>query len=177
MRSDENGSQPEETNTRAGLMRLALFEPDIPPNLGTLLRLGACLNVPVHVIEPCGFPFSVASFRRAAMDYLQHAEIHRHLSWKHFLEEKPPGRLLLLTTRAARPYTGFAYQPGDILLLGRESAGAPPEVHAAADARLVIPIRPGLRSINVATAASMVLGEALRQLDAFPKSPTEETYI
>ncbi|WP_341898772.1 tRNA (cytidine(34)-2'-O)-methyltransferase [Ferrovibrio terrae] len=151
-------------------MRLALFEPDIPPNLGTILRLGACLETPVHVIEPCGFPFSVQTVRRSAMDYLEHAEIHRHLSWGHFLAERPAGRLVLMTTRAAVPYTEFRFAPDDILLFGRESKGAPDYVHAAADARLLIPIRPGLRSINVATAAAIVLGEGLRQCDAFPRS-------
>ncbi len=152
-------------------MRLALFEPDIAPNLGTLLRLGACLGVPVHVIEPCGFPFSVASLRRSAMDYLEQAEIHRHDSWQHFLTEKPPGRLLLLTTKAPVAYTAFSFRPDDIILMGRESKGAPDHVHAAADARLIIPLRAGLRSINVATAAAMVLGEALRQTGGFPSSP------
>lgn len=150
-------------------MRLALFEPDIPPNLGTILRLGACLETPVHVIEPCGFPFSVQAVRRSAMDYLEHADIHRHDSWQHFQAERPAGRLLLLTTRAAVPYTEFRFAAGDILLLGRESAGVPDHVHAAADARLAIPLKPGLRSINVATAAAMVLGEGLRQLRAFPR--------
>lgn len=152
-------------------MRLALFEPDIPPNLGTILRLGACLEVPVHVIEPCGFPFSVQAVRRSAMDYLEHADIHRHDSWEHFTTERPAGRLVLMTTKAAIPYTEFRFAPDDILLLGRESRGAPDYVHAAADARLLIPLKPGLRSINVATAAAMVLGEALRQLDAFPRRP------
>lgn len=152
-------------------MRLALFEPDIPPNLGTILRLGACLEVPVHVIEPCGFPFSVQAVRRSAMDYLEHADIRRHDSWEHFTTERPAGRLVLMTTKAAIPYTGFRFAPDDILLLGRESRGAPDYVHAAADARLLIPLKPGLRSINVATAAAMVLGEALRQLDAFPRRP------
>jgi tRNA (cytidine/uridine-2'-O-)-methyltransferase len=152
-------------------MRLALFEPDIPPNLGTILRLGACLDVPVHVIEPCGFPFSVQAVRRSAMDYLEHADIHRHDSWEHFTTERPDGRLVLMTTKAAIPYTEFRFAPDDILLLGRESKGAPDYVHAAADARLLIPLKPDLRSINVATAAAMVLGEALRQLDAFPRRP------
>jgi tRNA (cytidine/uridine-2'-O-)-methyltransferase len=152
-------------------MRLALFEPDIPPNLGTILRLGACLDVPVHVIEPCGFPFSVQAVRRSAMDYLEHADIHRHASWEHFTTERPDGRLVLMTTKAAIPYTEFRFAPDDILLLGRESKGAPDYVHAAADARLLIPLKPDLRSINVATAAAMVLGEALRQLDAFPRRP------
>lgn len=154
-------------------MRLALFEPDLPPNMGTILRLGACLEVPVHVIEPCGFPFSVQAVRRSALDYLEHAAIHRHESWERFLIEKPSGRLLLMTTKAAVPYTEFRFAPDDILLMGRETKGAPDYVHDAADARLVIPIRAGLRSINVATAAAMVLGEALRQCDAFPRrSPT-----
>lgn len=155
-------------------MRLALFEPDIPPNLGTILRLGACLETPVHVIEPCGFPFSVQAIRRSAMDYLEHAEIHRHDSWQHFLDAKPNGRLVLMTTRAAIPYTDFRFAPDDILLFGRESKGAPDYVHAAADARLLIPIRPDLRSINVATAAAIVLGEALRQCNAFPRRPLDQ---
>lgn len=149
-------------------MRLALFEPDIPPNLGTMLRLGACLGVPVHIIEPCGFPFSIPSLRRSAMDYLEHAAIERHDSWTHFLAEKPPGRILLLTTKAATPYHTFSFAPDDILLMGRESKGAPEHVHDAADGRLLIPLRPGLRSINVATAAAMVLGEGLRQTAGFP---------
>lgn len=149
-------------------MRIALFEPDIPPNLGTILRLGACLGVPVHVIEPCGFPFSVQAIRRSAMDYLEHAAIHRHESWQSFAVERPEGRLVLLTTKGATPYTAFRFAADDILLLGRESKGVPDHVHAAADARLVIPIRAGLRSINVATAAAMVLGEGLRQLARFP---------
>jgi tRNA (cytidine/uridine-2'-O-)-methyltransferase len=155
-------------------MRLALFEPDIPPNLGTILRLGACLETPVHVIEPCGFPFSVQSIRRSAMDYLEHAEIHRHASWEQFQAERQTGhlsgRLVLMTTKAAIPYTEFRFAPDDILLFGRESKGAPDYVHAAADARLLIPISTGLRSINVATAAAIVLGEALRQCNAFPRS-------
>ncbi|MCW0236621.1 MAG: tRNA (cytidine(34)-2'-O)-methyltransferase [Ferrovibrio sp.] len=155
-------------------MRLALFEPDIPPNLGTILRLGACLDTPVHVIEPCGFPFSVQAVKRSAMDYLEHAEIHRHASWQHFQEDRRTGhlagRLVLMTTRAAIPYTEFRFAADDILLFGRETKGVPDYVHAAADAGLLIPIRPGLRSINVATAAAIVLGEALRQCDAFPRS-------
>lgn len=149
-------------------MRLALFEPDIPPNLGTLLRLGACLQVPVHVIEPCGFPFSVQAVRRSALDYLEHAEILRHASWEHFLAERPAGRLLLMTSKGAEPYHRFAFREDDIIIMGRESQGAPDYVHQAAEARLVIPIKPGLRSINIATAAAMVLGQALSQLDAFP---------
>lgn len=148
-------------------MHLALFEPDIPQNAGALIRLGACLGVPVDIIEPCGFLWSEAKLRRAGMDYIDHAEITRHSSWKSFQAARARGRLILLTTKAAEPYTAFAFQPSDILLVGRESAGVPDEVHAAADARLIIPMCPGLRSINVALSAAMVLGEALRQTHGF----------
>ncbi|MBU0726559.1 MAG: tRNA (cytidine(34)-2'-O)-methyltransferase [Alphaproteobacteria bacterium] len=149
-------------------MRLALFQPDIPQNAGALMRLGACLGVAVDIIEPAGFVFDDARMRRAGMDYLDRLEMLRHASWPRYQADRAPGRLILLTTRAAMPYTGFAFQAGDTLLLGRESAGVPDEVHEAADARLLIPMRPGLRSINVAQAAAMVLGEALRQTDQFP---------
>lgn len=151
-------------------MRLALFQPDIPQNLGAALRLGACLGVPVDVIEPCGFPLSDRAARRAALDYAQMAEIARHASWSRFLEapERRQGRLLLFTTQGAAPFHGFRYQPGDVLLFGRESAGVPPEVHAAADARLFIPLVAGARSLNVINAAAMALGEALRQTGGFP---------
>jgi tRNA (cytidine/uridine-2'-O-)-methyltransferase len=146
-------------------MRLALFQPDIPQNLGSALLLGACLGVPVDIIEPCGFPLSDRAARRAAMDYAEMAEIVRHPSWSRFLEaaERRNGRLLLFTTRGAEPFHKFHYQPGDVLLFGRESAGAPPEVHAAADARLFIPLVAGARSLNIVNAAAMALGEALRQ--------------
>lgn len=149
-------------------MRLALFEPDIPPNAGTLIRLGACLDVPVDIIEPCGFPFSERSFRRASLDYLAQAEIRCHRSWQAFLAARGPGRLVLLTTKAPRAYTDFAFAPDDTLLLGRESSGVPEHVHAAADARLCIPMAPGLRALNVALAGAIVLGEALRQTGLFP---------
>jgi tRNA (cytidine/uridine-2'-O-)-methyltransferase len=148
-------------------MRLALYEPDIPQNAATLIRLGACLGVAVDIIEPCGFLFSAAGYRRAGMDYLELAEVRRHSSYAAF-RAALPGRMVLLTTRAALPYTGFAFAEGDTLLLGRESAGVPDEVHDAADARLRIPLRPGLRSLNVALAGAMVLGEALRQTQRFP---------
>ena len=148
-------------------MRLALFEPDIPQNTATIVRLGACLGVPVDVIEPCGFLFSEAGFRRAGLDYLDRAEIVRHPNWQAF-REKAPGRLVLLTTKAALAYTAFAFAASDTLLLGRESAGVPDDVHAAADARVLVPMRPGLRSLNVAMAGAMVLGEALRQTKGFP---------
>ena len=151
-------------------MQLALYEPDIPQNTGTILRLGACLGVPVHVIAPAGFDLSDRRLKRAGLDYLDHVRLVRHASWAAFEDWRrdAQARLILLTTGAALPYTGFAFAAGDVLLLGRESAGVPDEVHGAADARLVIPIEPGLRSLNVATAAAMVLGEALRQTGAFP---------
>lgn len=149
-------------------MRLALFEPDIPQNTGTVLRLGACLGVAVDVIEPCGFPWDDRRLRRAGMDYLEGVEVARHASWARFVADRVGGRLILLTTKAALPYHRFAFRADDTLLLGRESAGAPAEVHEAATARLVIPQRPGMRSLNLAVAAAMVLGEALRQTDLFP---------
>ena len=152
-------------------MRLALYEPDIPQNAGSLMRLGACLGVGVDIIEPCGFLLSDRNFRRAGMDYLQSAEIRRHESWVQFRSDiRPASRLVLLTTKGNLAYTDFAFAPDDILLVGRESAGVPQQVHDAVDARLVIPLRPGLRSLNVAQAAAMVLGEALRQTSGFPKT-------
>ena len=149
-------------------MRLALYQPDVPQNAGSLMRLCACLGVALDIIEPCGFLLSDRNFRRAGMDYAAQADIRRHESWGRFQESRQPGRLILLTTRAAKAYTGFAFAPNDVLLVGRESAGVPDEVHDAADARLLIPMRPGLRSLNVAQAAAMVLGEALRQTGQFP---------
>ena len=151
-------------------MRLALYEPDIPQNAGSLMRLGACLGVGIDIIEPCGFLLTDRNFRRAGMDYLQNADIRRHESWARF-REAVPSRLVLLTTQGTLAYTDFAFAPGDVLMVGRESAGVPQAVHDAADARLVIPLRPGLRSLNVAQAAAMVLGEALRQTGGFPKAP------
>ncbi|HEY2069529.1 MAG TPA: tRNA (cytidine(34)-2'-O)-methyltransferase [Rhizomicrobium sp.] len=148
-------------------MRLALFEPDIAPNCASLIRLGACLGVAVDIIEPCGFLFSEARFRRAGMDYLEKADVTRHDSWAAF-QAQLSGRLVLLTVKAEASYTDYAFAPGDTLLLGRESAGVPEEVHTAADARVKIALRPGLRSINVAQAGAMVLGEALRQTRGFP---------
>jgi tRNA (cytidine/uridine-2'-O-)-methyltransferase len=149
-------------------MNLALFQPDIAQNAATLIRLGACLGVPVDVIEPCGFIFSDRNFRRAGMDYLDQAALTLHASWSAFLTSRAQGRIVLLTTRSSEPYTTFAFRPDDTLLFGRESAGVPDEVHARADARLCIPLRDGLRSLNVALAGAMVLGEALRQTNGFP---------
>jgi tRNA (cytidine/uridine-2'-O-)-methyltransferase len=150
-------------------VRLALYEPDIPQNAGSLMRLGACLGVGVDIIEPCGFLLSDRNFRRAGMDYLNHADIRRHESWSRF-HDNFSGRLVLLTTRATTAYTDFAFAADDTLMVGRESAGVPDAVHAAACARLLIPLRPGLRSLNVAQAAAMVLGEALRQTRGFPET-------
>lgn len=143
-------------------MRLALYEPDIPQNTGALLRLGACLGVALDIIEPCGFILDDRRLRRAAMDYLESAEVARHSSWRAY-QAQNDRRLILLTTKAALRYTDFEFRTSDTLLVGRESAGVPEAVHRAAAARLTIPMRPGLRSINVALAAAMVLGEALRQ--------------
>ena len=141
---------------------LALFQPDQAANVGTLLRTGACLGVPVHIIEPCGFPFSIKAVKRSAMDYAEHVELHRHDDWQGFLAAVS-GRLILLTTKASVPYTEIAYEPDDILLLGQESAGAPDFVHGRADARVRIAMAEGQRSLNIAIAAAMALGEALRQ--------------
>ncbi len=151
-------------------MRLALYQPDIPQNTGALIRLGACLGVGVDIIEPCGFLFSDRGLRRAGMDYLAHADYRRHASWTAFLARRHiEGRwIVLLTRNGAAVYTDFTFAPGDIILLGRESAGVPDEVRDAADARLRIPLKPGLRSLNVAQAGAMVLGEALRQMKDFP---------
>lgn len=152
-------------------LQLALYQPDLPPNVGTLIRLGACLGVAVHVIEPCGFPFSLQAVRRSAMDYAPQAEIVPHRSWEDFLAGRPPGRLVLLSTKASVPYPAFRFAPSDTLMVGRETVGVPDAVAERADARVLIPMRPGLRSLNVATAAAMVLGEALRQTGGFPGTP------
>jgi len=149
-------------------MRLALYEPDIPQNCGTILRLVACLGVSADIIGPCGFLWDDRRLRRAGMDYLAGAQVARHDSWAAF-ERQRQGRLLLLTTKAEQSYLDMAFTPGDVLLLGRESAGVPEAVHRTADARLKIPMRPERRSLNVALAAAMVLGEALRQTEGFPK--------
>jgi len=152
-------------------MRIALFQPDIPQNLGGSIRLTACLGAGLDVIEPCGFPLSDRALRRAAMDYADRAEVVRHDSWTAFRAARAGARLVLFTTRAAEPLHRFAFRPDDVLLFGRESAGVPDEVHAAADARLVVPIRPETRSLNVVTAAAIALGEALRQTEGFPPLP------
>ena len=152
----------------SALLTLALYQPDIPQNAGTLLRTCACLGVAAALIEPAGFPTSDRHFRRAGMDYLDTVALHRHASFAAFETwrgaEVPVRRLILLTTAGDRTCWDVDYRPGDILMVGRESAGVPAAVHAAADLRLTVPMRPPARSLNVAVAAGMVLGEALRQL-------------
>ena len=150
-------------------MRIALYQPDIAQNTGTILRLCACFGLEAHIIEPAGFPVSDRGFRRAGMDYLGQVEIVRHASWDAFEQwrnsvapERP--RLVAFTTKADRSYLDAQYQPDDVLLFGRESAGLPDAVHTAADLRVLIPMRPGMRSLNVAMAAAMAVGEALRQV-------------
>jgi tRNA (cytidine/uridine-2'-O-)-methyltransferase len=146
-------------------MEIALFQPDIPQNTGTILRLCACLDVGAHIIEPAGFPISDRAFRRAGMDYLDQVRLTRHISWSNFEEwRREKGfRLVLFTTKGAASYLDFGYQASDILLFGRETVGVTDEVVAAADFRLKIPIQEGLRSLNVAMAAAMAVGEAIRQ--------------
>ena len=146
-------------------MPIALFQPDIPQNTGTILRLCACLGIEAHIIGPAGFPTTDRAFRRAGMDYLDEVVIIRHTSWQDFeVWRRDNGRrLLLFTTGATRSYLDCRFQADDVLMFGRESAGVPPEVHDAANARLTIPMRPGLRSLNVAVAAAMAAGEFVRQ--------------
>jgi tRNA (cytidine/uridine-2'-O-)-methyltransferase len=149
-------------------MRIALFEPDIPQNTGTILRLAACLGVDADLIEPAGFPTSDRAFRRAGMDYLSQVNLTRHRSWDEFerWREACGRRLVLFTTHATMSYLDHEYEQRDVLLFGRESSGVPDQVHAAASARLRIPMREGLRSLNVAVACAMAVGEALRQTAA-----------
>ncbi len=149
-------------------LRLVLFQPDIPQNAGTLMRLAACLDLGLDVIEPAGFDLGDRRLRRAGLDYLAGLDWARHPSWDAYLGAALPGRLILLTTAGDRRYTDFAFRPDDRLMVGRESAGVPAAVHQAADARLVVPLKPGLRSLNVAVAAALVVGEALRQTERFP---------
>lgn len=153
-------------------MRLVLYQPDIPQNTGTILRLAACLGLGADIVEPCGFVLTDARLRRAGMDYLDTVDLQRHSSWAAF-EAGRTERLVLLTTHAPTAYTAFTFAPGDLLLLGRESEGVPADVHAAADARVRIPLMRGQRALNIAVAAAMVTGEALRQTGAFPTDPDE----
>lgn len=156
-------------------LRLALYEPDIPQNAGTLFRLGACLGVPVDLIEPAGFDASDRNLRRAGLDYLDRLDLTRHLSYAHFRQTiRARGhRLVLATTRGAMAHHRFAFRPGDIILLGRESAGVPDAVQEDADARIVIPMQSGLRSLNVAVSGAILVAEALRQLDGFASTDAQ----
>ncbi len=161
-------------------MRLALYQPDIPQNTGTIFRLAACLGVAVDVIGPTGFDMTDRALRRAGLDYLAAVEITRHISFAAFLADRShgsgkSGRLVLLSTRGTIAHTSFAFRPDDTLLLGRESAGVPDDVHVLADASVAIPIRAGLRSLNIAVAAGIALGEALRQTEAYPPLPGAST--
>jgi tRNA (cytidine/uridine-2'-O-)-methyltransferase len=151
-------------------MHLALYEPDIAQNTGTMMRLAACLGVPVAVIRPAGFALSDRSLRRAGLDYLDHLDWTAHDSFEAFEDWRAGmgGRLVLATTKAATAHVDFAFRPNDVLLVGRESVGVPDTVHARADGRVKIPMREGMRSLNVAVAAAMVLGEALRQTGGWP---------
>jgi tRNA (cytidine/uridine-2'-O-)-methyltransferase len=148
-------------------MQLALFEPDIPQNLGAFIRLSACLDVTLHIIEPCGFPVDDKRMRRASMDYYDLATLVRYASWAAFQQDRPVGRLVLLTTAGAIPLPEARFEASDILLLGRESAGVPAEVHEEAGLRVRVPLKKGARSLNVALAGAMVLSEALRQTSGF----------
>ncbi|MCR4265744.1 tRNA (cytidine(34)-2'-O)-methyltransferase [Nitratireductor sp. ZSWI3] len=147
-------------------MRIALYQPDIPGNTGAILRLAACLDLTVDLIEPAGFDLSDRNLKRAGMDYIERAVLNRHASWEAFeaWRRGEGRRLLLFSTTADTAYTDFSYADSDILLFGRESAGAPEAVHSAADARLLIPMKEGARSLNLAMSAAMAAGEAIRQV-------------
>jgi tRNA (cytidine/uridine-2'-O-)-methyltransferase len=146
------------------MIEIALYQPDIAPNAGTLIRMAACFGLKLRIIEPAGFVMTDSALRRAGLDYLDRAAVATDASWAAFRAATAGRRVVLLTTKAAQAYTDFSFAPGDILLMGRESAGVPEEVHEAASARLLIPMRPGMRSLNVALACAIVAGEALRQL-------------
>lgn len=149
-------------------IRIALFQPDIPQNMGTILRMAACFNLPVDIIEPCGFVFNDQRLKRSGMDYLDKVDLKRHADWSHFIDQKPTNnRLVLLTTRANHYFHDFKFQSSDILLFGRESAGVPEDVHQVVDERIIIPMHPDCRSLNVAISCALVVGEALRQLNGW----------
>ena len=152
------------------MLRLALFEPDIPQNAGTLMRLCACLGVAMDIIEPCGFLLTDKNLKRAGMDYLERLDLARHTDWTSFQAAAAKRRLVLLTTKARHDYTGFRFEPNDTLIVGRESSGVPDAVHDIVSHKIVVPMVEGVRSLNVAVSAAMVLGEALRQTASFPAS-------
>ncbi len=150
--------------------RLALYQPDIPGNTGTIMRMAACFDLEVHIIEPAGFDLSDRALKRAGMDYLEQAVLHRHVNWQNFTQHAQANnwRRILLTTKAELAYTSFEFLEDDVLLFGRESVGVPSVVHESVEARLTIPMRPGRRSLNLALSVAMVTGEALRQLNSTP---------
>jgi tRNA (cytidine/uridine-2'-O-)-methyltransferase len=148
-------------------LRIALYQPDIPGNTGTILRLAACLGLAVDIIEPAGFDLSDKNLKRAGMDYIASVTLTRHVNWERFEEVRLAGgrRLVLASTKAAEAYTRFSFQPNDTLLFGRESAGVPDHVHDKADGRIIVPMVEGQRSLNVAMSVAMIAGEAIRQVN------------
>ena len=150
-------------------MRIALSQPDIPQNTGTILRMAVCFGLPVDIIEPCGFIWNSKELKRAGMDYLDKVDVTRHMAWETFLQKHNKERLVLLTTKASVPYTSFQFQRDDILLFGRESAGVPENVHQAVQARIRIPMKPDERSLNLALSCAMATAEAMRQTNLFEK--------
>lgn len=151
------------------MVQLALYQPDIPQNLGSAIRLCACLSKSLDIIEPCGFPWNDKKIRQSAMDYIDEIDIIRHSSWDRFYNTyKGKQRIILMTTKAPVNYTDFTFAPDDILLAGRESSGVPQTIQDIADGRVIIPLKPGLRSFNIINASAMILGEALRQTNSFP---------
>ena len=148
-------------------MRIALFQPDIPQNTGNIFRLGACLGIPVDIIEPTGFIFDDKKFKRSAMDYIDHIDYKRHLDWEHFYKwsQKKKFRLILMTTKTNQSLYKFQFKSSDIILFGRESAGVPDNVHQIVDHRLTIPMKEGVRSINLSSSVALVVGESIRQIN------------
>ena len=149
------------------MIKLALYQPDIPQNVGAMIRLAACTGADLEIIEPCGFPWNDNRIKQSAMDYLTHVNLSRHSSWQVFLEAHKSNRIILMTTKAEKPYIDFEFSPGDVLLAGQESTGVPGDIHESVDERLTIPMKSGLRSLNIVNATAMVLGEALRQTNGF----------
>jgi len=149
------------------MVSLALYQPDQAGNVGTLLRMGACVNIAVHIIHPCGFSFSEKAFRRSAMDYSDSAIIHEYDDYSHFKSNNKQSRIILLTTKADHHYVDFKFEKNDILLLGQESAGVPKALHETMDARIKIPMSSNMRSMNIAIAGAFITSEALRQTDGF----------
>lgn len=153
------------------MIQIALYQPDIPQNLGTVIRYAACLNIPVNIILPCGFPLDDKRLKRAGMDYIEHATINKHVSWDHFYNHSQDPtqhkRIILFTTKTETHYTDFTFQPSDILLFGRESAGIPEDIANSCDHKITIPMHPPLRSLNIAMSVAMGTGEALRQTKGF----------